>query len=190
MVAVWFAALALGAPAGASASSSGEITRALVSPDWTTASIGGEATRSNGCIRPPKGEKPDKEEKEKDPQTPPPDTPPGLCGWIPFATVGPGASQFDCSARRLGSLDENVQLSWVGSELTGIGAATFDLTDFSLQHGSAAPLLCLSAVETVPEGKVCVPEIDCSGYRYVHLTYQLDSALLEVFAAPKQQSAP
>lgn len=79
---------------------------------------------------------------------------------------------------------EDEQLVWVGPEFAGAGSTTFEVADVPLQHGDGAPLLCLSAVETVPEGRVCVPEIDCSGYRYVHKTYQLDAALLEIVAAP------
>ena len=183
MVACAAVALAVCVPAGAAASSSGEITRALVSPDWTTASIAGKAVRSNGCLVAPEQPPSKGSEKEKPEPPPPPESPPGVCGWIPFATVGPGSSQADCSGRGWESLGEGVQLAWVGPELQEPGSATFDLTSVSAQNGAAAPLLCLSAVETDYESKMCIPEIDCSGYRYVHRTYQLDSALLEVVTA-------
>ena len=81
-----------------------------------------------------------------------------------------------------------MQLAWIGPELVGPGSAGFDLPAVALQYGSAAPLLCLSAVETVPERMGCIPEIDCPGYRLVHRTYQLDSAVLEVASSPAPQS--
>lgn len=190
----WIAAVLalLLVPSGALASSSGEIARAEASLDWATASIAGEATRSNGCIRPP-NEGPDKEKEEpndKGPAPTPPTSAPYECGWIPLATIGPGSSPEDCSApaRRLGSIGAGVQLAWVGSELKGAGSAAFDLPSYVLQHGAAGPLLCLSAVETVFEATACIPEIDCSGYGMLHRTYQLDSALLEVIAPPALQT--
>lgn len=173
------AALGLCIPSGAVASSSGEITRAQVNPDWTTASVAGSTVRSNGCIQPPDGV-PGKAPGEEFPAPlAPPSSPPGVCGWIPFATVGPGSSQADCSDRDWGSLGDGVQLVWAGPELTGAGSAMLDDTSTALDYGAVAPLLCLSAVETDVATKVCIPEIDCSGYWYVHQTHQLDSALLE-----------
>jgi hypothetical protein len=73
---------------------------------------------------------------------------------------------------------------WAGSELKEAGSATFDIGEVPLQHGDAAPLLCLSAVETDYATKMCVPEIDCSGFGYFHRTHQLDAALLEVVTEP------
>lgn len=189
-VAMALAGLGLLAPAVASGASSGEITRAEVNPDWTSASIAGVAVRSNDCVVPPKD--PDGPQPPKEPETTiSPDSPPWACGWIPFATIGPGSSSADCSAsgRRLNSIGEDVQLAWVGPELQGPGVAPFDLAALSLARGSAGPLLCLSAVEAVYARKVCVPEIDCSGYWIVHQVHQLHSALLGV-VSPTPLSPP
>jgi len=179
MVLLWVSLLA---PAAASGTSSGEITRAEVSPDWTTASISGTAVRSNYCppLPPPPPPGPEGPEKPGEKLPVPPSSPPWRCGWIPFATVGPGSTQADCT----GLAGEGVQLVWVGSEIKGPGSEGFDLPVTALQHGSAAPLLCLYAVETVYERRVCIPEIDCSGYGAVHHTHRLDSALLEVVPPP------
>src|SRR5438132_9193862 len=89
--------LAFGSP------SSGEITRAQASPDWTVASIAGGANttvQGSQCLEPPEEPEPPEEEgpwEESDirweelfwPET---------CNWTPYATVGPGASQADCSS--------------------------------------------------------------------------------------------
>lgn len=185
------AALAFGVPAGATASSSGEITRALVSSDWTTASVAAFAVRSNECGEPPEGIA----GKEPPPgEFPAPDEPtiistpgaaPWRCGWIAFATLGPGASADDCASpeRRWGSFGKAVQLIWKGPELKGPGLAQLDLQDATLGGGSASPLLCLAAVEAVFQQVQCKEGkfgSSCPPYRIVHSTYQLDSALLEV----------
>lgn len=180
------AALALGLPAGASGASTGEITRAQVGSDWTTASIAGMAVRSGDCQEPPIGPEPPPGEES----TPPilPESPPWTCGWIPFATIGPGSSQSDCSAaaRRWDSFGDQVQVVWVGQELKGPGSAGFDLNDVALERGADSPLLCLAAVEAVGEvvGCLAVVGVPCPPYEIRHHTYQLDSALLEIVTAP------
>lgn len=180
MLACLVAMLALGVPGAAVADSSGEITRAQVSPDWTTASIAGNAVRSNGCEAPPKEPKPGPEEEVVPPILP--ESPPWKCGWIPFVTIGPGSSQADCSAdaRSWNSFGEGIQIVWTGSETKGAGPAAFDLDDVGLEHGANAPLICLAAVESVTTRVVCpaVVGFPCPPYAIVHRTHQLDSALL------------
>lgn len=180
--------LAAQAPAVASGASSGEITRAHVTPDWAMASVAGVAVRSSGCIFPP--EEPPAPEKELPPPILP-DSPPWTCGWIPYLTAGPGSSPSDCltSSRRLDSLGPGVQLVWVGPEQKQAGSAAFDYAGIGLEQGSAAPLLCLAAVEAVEEGVVCPAEegFPCPPYAIVHRTHQLDWAFFEIFTHP---SAP
>jgi hypothetical protein len=168
-------------------SSSGEISRAQVSPDWTMASIAGVASRTNECVEPPEEPEPPEgpEPGESSGPTPPiePESPPQMCGWIPYATVGPGTSQADCSSagRRLDSLGQGVQLVWEGKEIGGPGSAGYDLQDVQLENGPNGPLLCLSAVEAVVESLMCEVEEEGGTCPYVveHAYYQLDSALLE-----------
>jgi hypothetical protein len=166
-------------------SSSGEISRAQVSSDWTTASIAGVANRINECVEPPEEPEPEGPEPgESSGPMPPiePESPPRMCGWIPYATVGPGASQADCSSagRRLDSLGQDVQLVWAGKEIEGPGSASYDLQDVQLENGPNSPLLCLSAVEAVVESVMCeVVEGGTCPYAIEHAYYQLDSALLE-----------
>ena len=171
--------LALFSPSGAAASSSGEITRAEVSADWATASFAGSAASSTSCN--PRGPKPPEGEWGFD-WGPPilPDSPPWECGWIPFATIGPGTSLVDCSAegRRWNSIGEGVQLVWSGAERVGGGSASFDLDGVALTYGSQTPLLCLAAVEAV-EGVVCQAE-GCPEYAILHTLHVLDSAVLEM----------
>ena len=187
-------AVALVLPGGAIASSSGEITRALVSSDWTTASIAASAVRSKGCVEPPE-EKIGKEPPpgEEFPERPfetiitsGPEYAPWECGWIAFATLGPGTSADDCASpgRRWGSFEKGVRLVWESTELKDPGQAQFDLQNVALNDGYAAPLLCLAAVEAIPEG-YCKERkfgFDC-WYRILHKTDQLDSAQLEIVPA-------
>lgn len=188
-------------PAVANGSSGGEITRTEVNPAWTAASLAGVAIRATGCPpnpAPPKPPPPDEEvlfSKEGLQSPPPPIQPesePWECGWIAYATLGPGQLPSDCSSpsRRFGSLGEEVQLVWKSTELKGTGAATFDLGEVVLQHGPTAPLLCLAAVEAVPEGIGCAPERVCPPYGIVHAYYQLDSAVLEVIPPPAATPRP
>ncbi len=170
--------------------SSGEITRAQVGPNWTVASIAGSAntTVQAGCELPEPPEPPE-EEHERSPWL---GEEPwlGPCGWIPYATVGPGTSQADCSSpgRRRYSLGEDVQLVWAGDEMENPGSITFDLSGIALAHGSGAPLLCLSAIqeelvgnECPQDGSYCPPN-----YSVVHYYQQLDLALLEPVAPPEE----
>lgn len=197
MVACLAVALALGVPAGALASSSGEITRALVSPDWKTATIAGSAIRENVCPERIEGPKPPPEPPEKEPTDDPtiihvkgPGYPPGECGWIAFATVGPGSSSTDCAspARRWGSFGDDVRLVWSSAELKTSGESSFDL-EVGLQSGSSAPLLCLAAVEAFLKQEKCDKFLPCS-WVLSHRTYELDSAPLGVVAPLALPLAP
>lgn len=174
------------APTAASGASVGDITRAVVNSDWAAASIAGEAVRANGCLSPPPSlPEPKSPEAPKGPTViPKPDSPPWACGWIPFATAGPGASPGDCTSpsRRWGSLGGEVQLLWAGPELASAGSVPFDLESVALAQGAATPLICLAAVEAVSEAVACaaVEGVSCPPYAIVHRIHQLDSALLEV----------
>lgn len=174
---------------GAADASVGEITRAQVTAGWTSASIAGVATRISGCQAPP-GQP--KSGPGEEPPPPPiqPDSPPWTCGWIPYATLGPGSSPGDCSSpsRQWGASEGGVQLVWVGPELKSPGSVPFDLGNVSLTLGSSAPLLCLSAVEAVAEGVVCAAEVghSCPPHAVVHRTYQLDSAVLQIVSPSRR----
>lgn len=170
-------------PAPAGAASSGEILRAEVNAQWTTASIAGVTVRSTDCVpREPLIEPPEWWESFFGPPILP-ESEPWECGSIPYATLGPGSSSADCASsnRDWGAFGPGVQLVWSGSELQGNGGASFDLAQVSLVDGSQAPLLCLSAIEA-EEGVVCMA-VGCPRYAIVHATYQLDSAELQVVAS-------
>lgn len=171
-------------PSGAAGASSGEITRAEASSDWTAASIAGVVERINQCQTPSSG-KPGPFEPA--PPTPP-DSEPWTCGWIPYVTLGPGSSQGDCtsSARHWDSQGESVQLLWTGQERFAAGKTDFDLQGLALERGADARLLCLAAVESVLVMRFCIPEISCPP-AIVHVVHQLDSALLEVAKTPQSE---
>jgi hypothetical protein len=178
LVAIALACSAL-LPASAVGSSSGEIIRAEVSADWTSASLAGMAEKTHGCQIPAPG-KP----QPGEPEPPvPPDSPPWTCGWIPYLTLGATSSSCSSPARAWDSLGESIQVVWVGLERTSVGSAVFDLANVPLDQGAAAPLLCLSVVESILLNRVCIPEISCPPV-IGHVTYQLDSVLLEVVPPP------
>ncbi len=178
-----FTAAMLLAPATAAALT-GEITRAQVSPDGAHGWIAGAVRQSNACQEPPEPQEPPPPGPGPGKSVPPklPESGPWLCGWIPYATVGPATQEGGCSSpdRHWPDLGDGIQLVWLGSERRGIASVDFELDGIALQHGVDAPLLCLSAVEGVVEGISCIDVVDfpCPPYGVVHTDRQLDSALL------------
>jgi len=175
-------ALALVIPATAAASVTGDITRTEVDQGWTTAALAGLAVEELDCEEGPEG--PVSPEGGTPVQ---PKTPPSECGWIAYATVGPGTSISDCSSstRRLNSIGTGVQVLWEGEEVRGAGLAQFDLSNVDLDYGAAAPLLCLSVVEAVRVQVECQEgEEACPPYAVVHRYRHLDAALLEPVPLP------
>jgi len=176
-------------PGIALGSSTGELTRVQVSADWAHGSLAGTAVRLDGCVQPPD------EDSGEEPSIPPkqPQSPPWECGWIAYATAGPGSSSSDCASptRRLSTLGPGVQLLWSSEELTAAGTTAFDLTDVGLVYGEAAPLLCLSAVEAVAEAVDCTDEVEsnCPPYAIVHRHLQLASRLLRPEAQSLSEAA-
>jgi hypothetical protein len=167
--------------------SSGEITQAQASSDWSHASIAGIVYRTDACVDQPAPTLP-----PWDPELAEPPEYFPRCGWIPYATLGPAAPEDDCSssARRWPTIGEGVQIVWEGGERTGVGSAPFELPEVPLQYGSDAPLLCLSVVEAAVEGIFCVQIVGfpCPPFAIVPRRYQLDSALLSV--QPQVPGAP
>jgi hypothetical protein len=107
--------------------SSGEITRALANADWTVGDIA--ATVSwNGCAGGA-----------------------GLsdCAWIPYATIGPGASESECASpkRDWPGLGEGVRLAFRSGELNGPDTSRHESSMVSLR-GVPEQLLCLFAIES------------------------------------------
>lgn len=168
-------------PADDALATSGEITRAEVNAEWTFAGIAGAIEWTEGCHGPELGEAP--------PGTEPPPVS-SLCIWTPYATVGPAGPETGCSSadRVLGHLGDGVQLVWQDDARTGTGSASFDLADVALLAGAAAPLLCLSAVETRYEVVFCgwLGGWDCHG-TVNNYKYQFDSTVLE---APIEDGDP
>lgn len=183
-------------PVDAFASSSGEITRAVVTGGWESGSFAGTAIRANHCEEVPEERepRPPGEPGESSSSVIQPSSAPWECGWIAYATLGPGSSSSDCSSpqREWGSLGAGVQLVWTGEELDSAGSSQFDLPNVDLQYGGAAPLLCLSAVESYPRRFMCIggPEERCERYVITHRTYQLDSALLEPSSVTESPVSP
>jgi hypothetical protein len=79
--------------------------------------------------------------------------PTSYCGWIPYATIGPGVSKSECAApdRRWSSLGEGVTLALWGGETGGAEAVVFDFPGIWLDAQDR--LLCLAAVEVTEAGE-------------------------------------
>jgi hypothetical protein len=134
--------------------SSGEITRAAATADWTEASIAGSVAWS-GCadaVAPwPRSSSGPRAEVA---------SPPPHCGWIPYATIGPGVSESECASadRDWPDLGEDVAVVWWDGELSGEGTAEFDFANLSLD-GVPGKLLCVGVIERAGTGEKisCAP---------------------------------
>jgi hypothetical protein len=143
--------LAVSAIAVASASAAtGQITRALATPDWSQPSIAGSVTWT-GCEleepkRPPEKEPP----KEEGEEELPPVGPVVIgCNWTPFVTIGPGTEASECSApgrQQPEALGPGIALAWKGSKSSAEGTVGFEISEFPL-NGSKNQLVCLSMLE-------------------------------------------
>lgn len=164
-------------PAGTAVASSGVVTRAEASADWTQGQITGWAEWT-GCEHwvsyggfPGEGY-----------------SPPPYCGWIPYATVGPGSEAAECASndRRLSSLGEDVTLAWSGEERTRYypdysETVEFDVSEVPLD-GGAEQLVCLSLIEIAPTYVICIQIFPspCPPYRMASFRHNLDSATMLV----------
>lgn len=122
--------------------STGVISAAEASADWTTADLAGSASWEGCEILDPLG----------------PEPAPGSsgyledCAWRPFATIGAGSSSADCSLPgRLspGDLGPGVILAWEGWNAWEPGTQPFAVDELSLEEASGH-LVCLSALEKGP----------------------------------------
>ena len=188
--AVLVAAMAVAAMGAASAfGATGEITRAVATPDWAQANIAGSVTWT-GCehaVAPPQQPKPGPqeppgEEEESAPVDPTP-PPPSYCGWTPFLTVAPGTEPSECAspARQWpDKLGPGVLLAWEGGESRANGSAGFEAGDVPIE-GEGSQLACLSVVEIAPVYSqvmvACTPaDPDCSPFSYQEVPFSLPLA--------------
>lgn len=111
---------------------SAEVTRAFASADRTRGSIAGSFTW-DGCAK-----------TGGDPSS--------YCAWIPYATIGPGATHSGCASpeRDWSSLGEDVSLVLWGGEAIGAGTDEFDFPGIWIDGSS--DLLCLAVVEVTAAG--------------------------------------
>lgn len=128
----------------------GQITRALATPDWSQASIAGSVTWTGCELESPKEEpkQPPKEEGEEE-ELPPVGPVVTGCNWTPFVTIGPGTEASECSAperRQPEALGPGIVLAWKGSQSSAGGTVGFEISEFPLD-GSKNRLVCLSMLE-------------------------------------------
>jgi hypothetical protein len=109
----------------------GEISRAFADADRTRGDIAGSVTW-NGCARTVVAST-------------------SYCAWIPYATIGPGASGCASPDRRWSSLGADVSLALWGGEAVGAGVDEFDFPGIWLDAGSDR-LLCLAVIEVTEVG--------------------------------------
>lgn len=185
-VAVIAAFAALGAQ-GASAAS-GEITKAVASPDWLSASFSG-SVRGPECTLS---------------ASLPPTTFPGAigpelpgtepapsCSWTAYLTVAPGSASEECddSARSPSSLGADVVLAWTSGQRWS-GVASFDVSGVALTGGKPQ-LACLLLVVKGWQYPVCVQIFPspCPTYIVVGGSNTVDSALLSEESPPNSPPA-
>lgn len=155
VAAVLAAALALVALAPASASAAtGAITKALATPDWTSATVAGSVTWAGCELQPPKSPEEPEPPKEEAEEEPPPVGPVITgCSWTPFVTIGPGTDASECSApgrQQPEALGPGIVLAWKGSTSAAEGTVSFEISDMPLD-GSKNQLVCLSLLEQLEE---------------------------------------
>jgi hypothetical protein len=111
--------------------SGGQITRALANPEWTVGDIAATVSWS-GCAEA---------------------TESSDCAWIPYATIGPGASESDCDSpeRDLPGLGEGIRLAFGAGGFRGPGPFSHESPMVSLR-GTPEELLCLFAIERTRTG--------------------------------------
>lgn len=182
---VAYAAAITAIVAPSATASSGEITKELANPEGTEAEIAGSVSWT-GCthtvpyehiihVPPMPG--------QEGPWLPVyRGYPAPYCGWLPFATVGPGQEESDCLAqgrRDPGSLGQEVALVWSASERRDLGQEDFDVTGVPLGQGQ---LVCLSAIEVAPSRDfVCAFYVgfECPPYVMARFPVTFASASIE-----------
>jgi|GEM_PF-4587791 len=177
----------LWAPTSSFASASGEISHA-VGEEGAVSSAGG--VEWEGCDhkippippRPPTPPYPPENPWEVGPYVivSPPQP---YCGWIPFATIGPGSSEADCSSAdraQPDELGEDVRLLWLGEEQRALGSQAFDVSEIAATEGTDG-LVCLSLIEIAPVAVACpmIVGIDCPPFIMAEFSHGLDAALVE-----------
>jgi len=174
--------LACVAPAGAT---SGEVTRAEASADWTEGSIAGSVTWT-GCERPidmPEGPKPEEPNEEGPDELPGGEQP--YCGWIPFVSIGPGSDPSECATAgrmQLDALVPGIVLAWTGAKGIGeSGRQEFSVSGVGLD-GSPEQLACLVVIEVAPIW-ICPPHDPCD-FTMGQFPAAVASAQLEELPAP------
>lgn len=139
LIGISAAGLCLAPPARAS---SGEITRAEASSDWTHASIAGSVTWT-GCenavtppLPPPDPPGPEEPEGEPRPESAPESPESPYCGWRAFAALSPSPN---CESPARVTV-------WSEGERTDLATASFELPEVPL-GGQPGQYLCLGATE-------------------------------------------
>lgn len=169
--------------------SSGEITQAATTPDWTVGSVAGSVAWT-GCEHTPPPQRPTKPPYPWEPELSSQLDEEPYCGWSPYVTVGQGADPTECSdpERRLPSLGSDVALVWTGGERRWLGNLAFEVSEIPLVGGKPQ-LACLSVVETAPTAVACIQMVgaECPPFVMADFFHVFDAALLE---GPAQQGQP
>ena len=128
----------LAAVAPAATATTGTITRAYATPDWTKGDLAGAATWTD-CNTPG-------------------------CSWTPYATVQPATPDYRCLGDEFFDSDPNTREVWGGGQRTTNGSASFDLPSVSILTGVYGQRLCLMAIEKVRiQDPVCLVQYPVLG---------------------------
>jgi hypothetical protein len=120
--------------------STGDISRAVATADWTRASIAGSVTW-DGCSAG------------------------SYCAWIPVATVVPALPSYTCSGEEALDSDPDTRGVWSGGNFSANGTVSFDIPDAVILPGVHGQRLCLSVIQTVKRQEpLCLAQAPILGY--------------------------
>ena len=142
LVALVCAAAAAFAGASAALASSGQITQATATPDWTSGSVAGSVTW-DGCSGNNAG---------------------GNCSWVPLAAAQPSTPSYACYGTDRFSSDPNIRQVWNGGGQTNNGTVSFNVPNASILYGVYGQRLCVYVLWTNHiQDPVCIAQAPILG---------------------------
>jgi hypothetical protein len=126
------AAIAVIAPASATAWPTGTLTTAEADSAWTKAHVAGSIVE-DGKFANSYGQ----------------DYPAYLVDWFPVVTVAPSLPAYACQGDETYDSDPNTRVVWVGEKRTAPGTVPFDVSDAAILPGVFGQRACLSEIATV-----------------------------------------
>lgn len=164
---------ALGVVAPDAQATTGAITTATATADWTQGHIAGSITWTD-CAA-------------------------ASCPWTPIVTVQPSLPEYYCRGDESLDSDPNTRVVWSGGQQTTDTTVAFDVPEALILPGVFGQRACLSAIETVHhQDPLCVAQApifgmdpaSCPVQAYTTTTQPIASALLAVPPPAPDPSPP